>query len=195
MIWAPAVKLFPLKAKVGQFRITEGPDAGQQREYKLEADGPSRWKLILTGVRIVYLQQNADGSIGIRGEDEYEDNVAVRYDPPLIALPAILVLGKTYQSQGKMVVTVLDTGAPREKGTCKLAITLLRREKVNIDGQIIETFHVQGKRDIRLQWASVQVDAVTDYALDRGPVRDQLKQVTRILGFPSRKSEGLIMLN
>jgi hypothetical protein len=198
---AQAIKLFPLEAKTGKFRITQGPATGQERDYKLEPDGAAgasdqnNWKLILTGVRILYLQQNKDGSISIRGEDEFEDNVAVRYDPPLLALPATMVSGKTYTSQSKMVVTVLDTGAAREKGSCKLDVTLLRREKVNIEGQVIETYQVQGKRTIKLQWASVDVVGVTDYGIDRGPVRDKIDQVTRILGFPKRKTEGMIMLN
>ncbi len=147
----------------------------------LESTGPNRWRAVLESLRVVYLRRADDGSILIEREDELNENVSVRYDPPLVMLPAQLTASQPTQGKARMTVTNLHDGAAKDHGWCAYRVELLGTQILETPTGPMEAIIVQTQRRIDLQLAEVRVTSEAAYVPNRGWVAEQIDRWTKPL--------------
>lgn len=194
-------RLLPLEARVTRFRVVAGPDEGETLTQRLAVDEDGQWTLTVEGRQRTYLHRDEHGALRFDREDDFEQNVAVHYDPPLVLLPAEIDPDTTgHHQEVDVVVRHLDTGGVRERGTSEYRITQVRlSEAEEREGPEPETeqaahaspvYTITQQRELNLRFASASVTIETEYVPDFGRIAWAVERHTRALGLiGSRRSE------
>ena len=190
-----ATELFPLTKHTGTLRRTLDANPPQNLIYRLDHVSQNQWVLQIEGVRTTYLQQTRDGSILITREDEFTDAVTVTYNPPLIVLPAKLIMQNPVRGKSKMTVNSLKDGSQRGQGSCEYQVRLMGTRPVTTQSDTYDTYVVQTHRRIKLNVASASVKTQTSYAPQHGWLGEKIIKITQPLNlFKVKQTESLAVI-
>lgn len=177
-----ADQLFPLEARQGAFRVVEGADRGKTVPATLEQAGEG-WVLTLEGRQRTFIERNDAGDLIITREDDFGENVTVRYDPAVVMLPAQVTADAVREGEVTMTVYGLGTDEKREQGTCRYHVSVRGQEDVTTPAGAYEgTYLIHSTRQIDLNLADVTVRLDTAYAAGVGQVAETVVQETKALG-------------
>ena len=172
--------LRPAVARTSTFRDEDGDTVVHQ----LTNTRPGRWRSKTVGRHIAHLRRDADGAVRLLGEEDLRENVVILYKPALMLMPGTLTPGETFTSRAQMKVRRRDTGKERDRGRCRVQITVLGMQSVQTGDGPIEAVVVLSNRHIDLQLADVEVTVTAAYEPGFGLVAERVEQQIRALGLP-----------
>ncbi len=185
-------ELLPLAAGAGEVRRVEGNGGAVAVRYTIKEVGDHQFEHRYEGLRASYLQINGSGDVVIRREEEFGEDAAVTYDPPLVMLPGELAPGSPVERSAEVLVSSLRDGSAREQGTCEYSVELLGIQDVVTEAGAFEAYVVKIRRHFDLRMADIEVTTFTAYAPGRGWVAEKIKQINKPLGlFGITKYESL----
>jgi hypothetical protein len=125
----------PLRDGTWTYQIVGGKNAGQMEQHvvkRLERD-PSHasWRYAVGSARLVFIRQMGDGSLTFVTEEDADEGVITRYDPPEPGLLTGLAPGDSRTSSvGVQVSDLSDPGVVSHKGTLDVTYSYLGAYKV-----------------------------------------------------------------
>lgn len=195
--WEPieARQLMPLEARFARVRVVEGPDEGEVLEQRLEASDGQRWTLTVEDRQRMHLGYDEQGHIVVFQEDDFEQSVAVHYEPALVLVPARLEADTNHRQQVEVTVRQLEGEGVRDRGTATHRIEAVRFGTVETDMGVQEAYLLRQHRQLALNFARAEVQIDTLYVPDVGRIAWRVDQSTRIMGvIGSQQSEGFELL-
>lgn len=184
--------LFELTPRLGEFVLVTGEQKETRFPFRFELDRGDTWRLVIEGKRTTYIKLDEDDHFVITREDDAEEGVSVKYDPPLVMLPDTLDHGEPFEGKSRMTVTNLKDGSSKAKGSCTYTVELLAEQRLITPAGTFDVHLVKTTRKMKLTLATAEVTTITAYAPHRGMVAELNEQVTRPLGLVAvRKSEEL----
>jgi hypothetical protein len=135
----------------------------------------------MKGLRVIYIQEQ-DGSLLVKGEDDFGENIATRYDPPIPVFPAKISESTIAKGKCSMRVVGLNDGLPRDSGTCEYETTLLGMKKIKTPGGTFDAYFIRTVRHMKLRFATAVITVVEAYVPDHGLVSEHVHRKSRMLG-------------
>lgn len=154
-------------------------------EYRLVDTGSARRESRMLGRHTAHVRLAADGSLVLPGEQDFSENVAIFYKPPLLKMPAQLHPGQAVTRESEMLIKHLDTGKVRDRGTCRVRMTLTGTQRIATDVGEIEAVIVESERLIDLKLANVVVRITSAYEPGFGLVHERVERRVHVLGVPT----------
>jgi hypothetical protein len=176
-----AVDLYRAHRFSGKVRITRDDEPAYTAHVSVEPEA-DHWRTTIETLYSSTFSQRDDGAIQTLRDEDAADSVAVDYDPPFVALPPRMIVGRPFEGFCRVRITDLDSGADRDAGTCTYRIELLGRRRVSTPAGRVDGYLVRTTRHLKLRLAEARVTTDAVYLPGRGIVREQTHQVTRVLG-------------
>lgn len=187
-----ASDIFELSPHAGVFAITSAGKSSVETPFRFEPDKGDLWRLVIEGKRTTYLKLDDDDQFVITREDDHEEGVAVKYDPPIVMLPEELDPSVPFEGKCRMTVTNLKDGTPKAKGTCNYTVELVAMQKLITAAGEFPVYLVVTRREMKLTLATSTVVTTTAISPGRGIVAELNEQNTRALGLVHvRKTEEM----
>jgi len=183
-----ATQLLPPQSREATFAWTDGPAQGQTCGLQFEPSDAGAFIATLEDQNVSRLEQMG-GAWLLTGEDDLDEQVTITYDPPLLVLPAEMKVGEPFATECNMTVRNLDSGAPRDRGTCAVEIELLGRRTIDVAGVAAEVFVVRSTRRLDLKLADVTVTITTSYQPQVGVVAEHVHRHVKAIGLFERTVE------
>ncbi len=186
--------LQPLNDRV--VRFTDDPDAPDDGALDVELERKQqRWHIRVGGLYETHLIREADGTRRAEAELDFEQNVRVEYDPPILVLPAELRIGEPVKDETHMVIRDRRTGRVRQQGPCEVTIELKEFRTVTTPAGPREAWVVKTTRKADLGVADFRVIITEAYVPDAGLVAKHTDRLVRIFGaIPQREVEHLLLM-
>lgn len=187
-----ATDIFEFSPHKGAYLISVAGKPGVEAPYRFEPDKNDAWRLVIEGKRTTYLKLDDDDQFVITREDDLEEGVAVKYEPPIVMLPEELDPASPFEGKCKMTVTNLKDGSAKAKGTCGYTVALVAMQNLITPAGEFPVYLVRTRREMKLTLATSTVVTTTAIAHGRGIVAEVNEQNTRALGFVNvRKVEEM----
>jgi hypothetical protein len=125
----------PLRDGIWTYQIVGGKDVGQTEQHlvqRLERDpSAASWRYAVGSKEVVFIKQMTDGSLTFVTEEDYEQGVITRYEPPEPGLLTGLAPGDSRSSSvGVQVSDLSDPGEVSHTGTLAVTYSYLGAYKV-----------------------------------------------------------------
>lgn len=187
----------------GVVRVERERRAGEMIERRvLLAKGEEATPLVESLYRL-----NEDGLVLVE-EINYEEDVEVVFDPPLVVFPPMLAPGERVEQKLTMTVHPLgDRSRVRARGPVKASVTYEGRERISIPAGEFDAAKVTAVLEAVLniarvkntteEWIAVEPDSGTAVPpVEETPsmLAERREEITRVL-LPSTKRRLLVLLN
>ncbi len=186
--------LQPLNDRVVLF--TDDPEQPDDGALDVEVEQKQqRWHIRVGGLYETHLIRESDGSRRAEAELDFEQDVRVEYDPPILVLPAELRIGEPVKDETHMVIRDRRTGRVRQQGPCEVTIELKEFRTVTTPAGPREAWVVKTTRKADLGAADFRVVITEAYVPDAGLVAKHTDRLVRIFGaIPQREVEHLLLM-
>lgn len=164
----------------GKARITRGDEPAYTASVSIEPEA-DHWRTTIETLYSSTFRQGGGGAIETLRDEDVADSVAVDYEPPLVALPPRMIVGRPFEGSCRVRVTDLRSGADRDDGTCTYRIEVLGWRRATPSGRF-DAYLVRTTRHLKLRRAEARVTTDAVYLPGRGMIRESVHQVTRVLG-------------
>ncbi|PIQ82283.1 MAG: hypothetical protein COV76_04485 [Candidatus Omnitrophica bacterium CG11_big_fil_rev_8_21_14_0_20_64_10] len=183
-----ADRLMPLKTRRGVYQVAEGADTGRRIPYALELTSTG-WALTKTGFARHEIRRGHHGEISILRETDLRENRQIRYDTPVLLLPAALAAG--FSAGGKTGVTVgnPEPGSKTHRGVCDWRLDFLGGRDITTPAGRFRIYRLRSMRRIRIALAEILLTVDFDYAPDDGMVATHIHRIIRIAGLFEQKED------
>lgn len=183
--WEPiaGARLLPFEEHTSTVRVLEGPgEGGTLTQRMAEDEDGDRWLLTVDGRQRVHLELGEAGEVLVVREDDFEQNVAVHYEPALVLLPATLERDAVHEQTVEVTVRRLDRGTVRDRGSCDYRLEVGGVGPLNVEAGQLRGYALRQQRELDLNLAQASVAIETVYVPEMGRAAWRVDRHTRALG-------------
>jgi len=179
-------ELMPLEFRKGVYRTVIGDGKKDLVPFSLEQKG-RQWILTKEGMSQHELSRDRDGNILIDGEINLRDSLEIRYDPPIVLLPAVVERDTLLTGTTRVAVQNVQKQTVRYRGTCDWELTFMGTHMVDMPAGTLPSYHFHAKRKIRFSLANIIMSVDFEYVRGEGMIATEMEQMRRLLGLFSEK--------
>jgi len=187
----PALALMPPRDATGEYRVLDeqGEIKWHSVPFTIQSDGES-WVIEIRGRHRLHTRLADDGAIVTVREDNLWRDAAVRWETPLVLIPAGPGENPLAEQEVSVEITNLDGTKKTASGTAYHRLDYLGPEAVTTPAGTFDCHVFRQTRRLRLGMATVDVVVTTAYAPGVGKVATTLDNTVRYLGLvPDRTVE------